>query len=83
MIRITFELEEFEVARLGDLRPGTCFTTSMDNPSAHMKTNSGSPGVCIAMNLHSGAKTPFSSSMEVFPLVADLTLRPSKGGKKP
>jgi hypothetical protein len=81
MIRITFELEEFEVVRLSELGFGVCYTIDTDNPVAFMKIEGSTPNVCVGVNLHTGAKHVHEPRAKVFPLVADLTLRRSRGGK--
>jgi hypothetical protein len=81
MIRITFELEEFEVAPVGTLKYGTCYTLDTDNPVAFMKIDGGNAVACVGVNLHTGTRHSHHINCEVFPLVADLTLRRSRGGK--
>lgn len=82
MIRITFELEEFEVVRLRELPMATCYTLDLDNPTAFLKMEGSGPTVSVGLNLYTGARHAHDPNTKVFPLVADLTLRRSKGEKK-
>ncbi len=86
MIRITFKLEEFEMVPVGTLKYGTCYTLDADDsaragPVAFMKIDGDNAIACVGVNLHTGVKHSHHINCKVSPLVADLTLRRSRGGK--